>query len=194
MLRNSDNRVAALCVVGVALMAGLSYAAVPLYRLYDRRHCLVDAADTARAAGALPTRAWPKPSAVPGRSSGGTQKRAAGVTEYIVKITVTAALVVLISEIGKRSSVAGALLASLPIVSILAMLWLYSDTRDAAQVAALARSIFWLVLPSLLLFLVLPMLLERGFNFYVSLSVAAAVTIAGYFVTLALARYFGVQP
>jgi hypothetical protein len=116
------------------------------------------------------------------------------VTEYIVKITVTTALVVLISEIGKRSSVAGALLASLPIVSILAMLWLYSDTRDATQVAALARSIFWLVLPSLLLFLVLPMLLERGLNFYVSLSVAAAVTIAGYVVTLSLARYFGAQP
>jgi hypothetical protein len=62
------------------------------------------------------------------------------VTEYIVKITVTTALVVLISEIGKRSSVAGALLASLPIVSILAMLWLYSDTRDATQVAVLRQS------------------------------------------------------
>jgi hypothetical protein len=112
------------------------------------------------------------------------------MTQYIVKIFVTTALVVLISEIGKRRSVLGALLASLPLVSILAMIWLYSDTRDAAQVAVLARSIFWLVLPSLLLFLVLPLLIERGIPFYVSLGVAAGVTIAGYFVTLSLVRNF----
>jgi hypothetical protein len=113
------------------------------------------------------------------------------MTEYAVKVVVTAALVVLVAEIGKRSTLLGALLASLPLVSVLAMIWLYSDTRDAAQVAALARSVFWLVLPSLLLFLVLPVLIERGYNFYLSLGVAVGVTIAGYLATIALARYFG---
>ena len=115
------------------------------------------------------------------------------MTEYVVKIIVTTALVVLIAEIGKRSTLAGALLASLPLVSVLAMIWLYSDTRDAAQVAALARNILWLVLPSLLLFWLLPVLIERGYGFYVSLSAAAGVTIAGYFVTIALVRHFGLD-
>jgi F0F1-type ATP synthase assembly protein I len=87
--------------------------------------------------------------------------------EYVVKVAVSAVLIVLISETSKRSTLLGALLASLPLVSVLAMLWLYSDTRDAAQVAALARSIFWLVLPSLLLFLLLPVLIERGYSFSV---------------------------
>ncbi len=111
--------------------------------------------------------------------------------EYVVKVAVSAALIVLISEISKRSTLLGALLASLPLVSVLAMLWLYSDTRDAAQVAALARSIFWLVLPSLLLFLLLPMLIERGYSFYFSLGAAVLVTVAGYLATIALARHFG---
>ena len=112
------------------------------------------------------------------------------MTEYAVKVAITAILVVLIAEIGKRSSLLGALLASLPLVSILAMLWLYFDTRDAQQVATLARGIFWLVLPSLLLFWLLPVLIERGHGFYLSLGAASAATIAAYLATLALARLF----
>jgi hypothetical protein len=113
------------------------------------------------------------------------------MTYYIVKLVATAALVVLISEISKRSTFIGAVLASLPIVSVLAMIWLYADTRDVAQVAALSKSVFWLVLPSLVLFVLLPVLLERGYNFYASLAISAVATIAGYYVTIAVARYIG---
>jgi len=115
------------------------------------------------------------------------------MTYYVVKLAVTAALVVAISELAKRSTVAGALLASLPLVSVLAMIWLYADTKDATQVAALSRSVFWLVLPSLALFLVLPALLDRGFGFYVSLTGAAIVTIAAYSATLAVLGHFGIR-
>ena len=83
------------------------------------------------------------------------------MTYYLVKITITALLVVLIAEISKRSSFVGAVLASVPLVSVLAMIWLYIDTRDVDKVAALASGIFWLVLPSLALFIVLPIMLSR---------------------------------
>ena len=77
-----------------------------------------------------------------------------------IKIVVTAVLVVAISEVAKRSTLLGAVLASLPLTSLLAMIWLYADTGDAQQVADLASGIFWLVLPSLVLFVALPLLLR----------------------------------
>lgn len=115
------------------------------------------------------------------------------MTYYVLKLAITALLVVAISEFAKRSTIAGALLASLPLVSLLAMIWLYAENKDAAEIAALSRSIFWLVLPSLALFLVLPELLERGYAFYLSLGVAVTVTIAAYGATLAILHYVGIR-
>lgn len=112
---------------------------------------------------------------------------------YLTKIFVSAALIALISEISKRSTLLGAILASVPLVSVLAMIWLYVDTHDVAQVASLSRSIVWLVLPSLVLFVLLPVLLERGYAFYLSLALSTGATVLAYYVTLALARHFGVR-
>jgi hypothetical protein len=108
------------------------------------------------------------------------------------KIAVTAALVVAIAEVAKRSSSMGALLASIPLTSVLAMIWLYADTGDAEKVAALAGSIFWLVLPSLALFIALPLLLRAGWGFTPSLLAACGLTIACYFVMLAILKRLGV--
>lgn len=115
------------------------------------------------------------------------------MTYYIIKIAVTTALIVLISEVSERSTLLGAILASVPLVSVLAMIWLYSETRDAAQVAALARSVFWLVLPSLVLFVTLPLLLARGVNFYIGLGAAVAATVAAYFVMILVGRGLGLK-
>jgi hypothetical protein len=114
-----------------------------------------------------------------------------GVAYYIVKLVVTSALVVAISELSKRSTLAGSLLASVPIVSVLAMIWLYADTRDVAQVATLARSVFWLVLPSLVLLLLLPTLLDRGYGFFASLAVSIGATILVYLAAIPVGRHLG---
>lgn len=113
------------------------------------------------------------------------------MTYYLTKIAITTLLVVLVSEAAKRSVLLGAVLASMPIVSVLAMLWLYVDTKDAVQVAQLSRSIVWLVVPSLVLFVVLPVLLGRGVGFYLSLAVSIAATVLAYFGTIAAARRLG---
>jgi hypothetical protein len=112
---------------------------------------------------------------------------------YAVKVLISASLVVLVSELAKRSTLAGAVLASIPLVSVLAMIWLYVDTRDVAQVAALSRSVFWLVLPSLVLFVLLPVLLQRGVGFYASLVASIGATVVAYLGMIATARHFGLR-
>ena len=112
---------------------------------------------------------------------------------YLVKIAVTTVLVVAISEIAKRSTFTGALLASVPLISVLAMFWLYIDTKDVTKVSALATSVFWLVLPSLALFVTLPFLLKQGLNFYLSISVSIGITIGCYFLLISLLNYYGVK-
>ena len=100
--------------------------------------------------------------------------------QYMIKVAVTAVVVVAVTELGKRSSFWGAVIASLPLTSVLAFVWLYVDGRDTQAVARLSTSIFWLVLPSLALFLVLPVLL-RSWSFWPSLGIACVVTITAYF-------------
>ena len=112
---------------------------------------------------------------------------------YLVKLAVTTILIVLISEIAKRSSFAGALLASIPLVSVLAMIWLYVDTKDASKVSALATSVFWLVLPSLALFIALPLLLKYGINFYASMSISIVITVACYWIMVLMLNQLGIR-
>ena len=112
---------------------------------------------------------------------------------YLTKILITVALIVAISEIAKRSSLIAAVLASIPLVSVLAMLWLYWETRDTGRISAFASSVFWLVLPSLSLFLVLPWLLKKGLHFYLSLGLAVAATVACYSLTILVLGKAGIR-
>ena len=112
---------------------------------------------------------------------------------YLIKIVVTTGLVVIISEIAKRSSLVGGILASIPLVSVLAMLWLYIDTKDVAKVSSLSNNIFWLVLPSLTLFIALPIMLKQGLNFYLSLSLSVGLTALCYMLLIVLLNHFGVK-
>ncbi len=112
---------------------------------------------------------------------------------YILKFFVSALIIVLVSEIAKRSSGFAALIASLPLTSLLAIIWLHIDGSESTQIAELSSQIFWLVLPSLVLFLVLPLLLKQGIGFWSSLAFSATATIVCYFALLPLLRRFGVQ-
>jgi len=98
----------------------------------------------------------------------------------IIKTLLTAVIIVGISEIGKRFTTFAALLAALPLTSLLAMIWLYSDTRDSELIADLSIAIFWLVLPTLLFFLVLPWLLRHQYNFWLSIFISSVVMIVFY--------------
>lgn len=99
---------------------------------------------------------------------------------FLIKVSLSAVIVAAVSEIARRSTLFGALVASLPLASLLAMIWLYRDTGDAARVAALSNDILWLVLPSLVLFGLLPLLIKRGVNFYPALGMASTATVVAY--------------
>ena len=88
---------------------------------------------------------------------------------YFLKIVISAISIVIISEIAKRSSFMGGLIASIPLISLLAFFWLYIETKEPSKIIDLSYAIFWLVIPSLVLFLILPELLKYGFNFYISI-------------------------
>ena len=111
----------------------------------------------------------------------------------VIKALLSGAIVAAVSEIARRYPGWGGLLASLPLTSLLAFVWLYLDTGNAQAVAELSRGIFWLVLASLPLFVVLPMLLTRAqWPFWPSLGAACAVTVVAYFVLVWGLRRAGV--
>jgi hypothetical protein len=112
---------------------------------------------------------------------------------YALKVVVSALVIVAVTEISKRSAGFAALVASLPLISLLAFVWLHVEGATPAQIAALSSQIFWLVLPSLLLFILLSLLLKHGLGFWLSLGLSVAATIAFYFVLLPLLRRLGVQ-
>jgi hypothetical protein len=106
------------------------------------------------------------------------------LTYLVLKFGLSAAALVAVAEIAKRSSVWAALVASLPLTSLLAFVWLYIDTKDTQKVAALSGDIFWLVIPSLALFPVLTGLLRNGVSFWLAMAGAISVTLVAYAVTL----------
>jgi hypothetical protein len=115
------------------------------------------------------------------------------VLQYTIKVLITAVVVVAVSELGKRSSFLGALLASLPLTSLLAFVWLYRGTGNVEAVASLSHGIFWLVLASLPLFLILPALLKSGVSFWPAFGASCVVTVGLYFGLVWVLRRFGVQ-
>lgn len=98
----------------------------------------------------------------------------------LIKAAISGVIVALVSEIAKRYPGLGGLLASLPLISILGMIWLWRDTRDPARLADHATATFWFVLPSLPMFLLVPALLKRGVGFWPALAAGCALTIALY--------------
>jgi hypothetical protein len=112
---------------------------------------------------------------------------------YVIKVAVTAIVVVAVAEIAKRSPVWAALLASLPLTSLLAFVWLYLDTGETERVAALSHSILWLVLPSLVLLVLLPILLRAGWGFWGSLASSCAVTAGAYLAMIWVLARVGVH-
>ncbi|MFT5171039.1 MAG: hypothetical protein ACI9BD_000811 [Candidatus Marinamargulisbacteria bacterium] len=99
---------------------------------------------------------------------------------FAFKIFLSAFIIAGVSELAKRVTWIAAILASVPILSILALIWLYVETKDVQRVIDLSNGIFWAVLPSLLFFVVLPLLLRQGVGFPISLSISILIMASGY--------------
>ena len=111
----------------------------------------------------------------------------------ILKAAISGVIVAIVSEVAKRSPGAGALIASLPLVSVLGMIWLWRDTGDRERMASHAGATFWYVLPSLPMFLLIPALLKRGAPFWVALAAGCALTVALYLTMTAVGPRIGLK-
>jgi hypothetical protein len=110
-----------------------------------------------------------------------------------IKALLSGFLAATVSEIARRSPAFGALVASLPLISIMAVIWLWRDTADEASIASHMEATFFYVLPSLPMFLLVPAMLRAGLGFWPSLLAGCLVTIILYSITVWLAARFGVQ-
>ena len=112
---------------------------------------------------------------------------------FIIKTLLTAIVVVTVSEIAKRSSLLAGLLASIPLTSFLAFIWLYWETRDSQKVIDLSYSIIWMVIPSFTFFIVLPLALKLNISFVISMIIAIFFTALIYWIFLELLAKFGLN-
>lgn len=110
-----------------------------------------------------------------------------------IKAAVSGVLIALASSLAKRYPGTGALIASLPLVSILGMIWLWHERPDVENMAAHAKATFWYVLPSLPMFLLIPYLLRHGTGFWLALFAGCALTVFLYSLVVWLGPRIGVQ-
>jgi len=98
----------------------------------------------------------------------------------VIKAALSGIIVAAVSEIARRYPTWGGLVASLPLTSLLAMIWLWRDSGDTGKVAELSQSTIWFILPSVPLFIALPLLLKSGVSFWASMAIVIAGTLALY--------------
>jgi hypothetical protein len=110
-----------------------------------------------------------------------------------IKAAISGVLAAAVSDIAKRSPAFGALVASLPLISIMAVIWLWRDTGDSLRIASHMEATFWYVLPSLPMFLVMPAMLRGGIGFWPSLAASCLLTVVLYFVTAWALAKFGIH-
>ena len=115
------------------------------------------------------------------------------MTYLLIKAALSGIIIAVVSEVARRNAGFGALIASLPLVSILGMIWLWRDTGDALRIADHAAGTFWFVLPSMPMFLLLPAMLRSGVGVWAALGIGCAVTIALYFLMLWIGPKFGLR-
>jgi hypothetical protein len=111
---------------------------------------------------------------------GQSQPNGRPVLYFIIKAALSGLIAAAAAEVARRYPGWGGLVASLPLTSLLAMIWLWRDTGDPQKVAELTTGIFWFILPSLALFLVLPWLLRSGLGFWTAMALSVAGTLALY--------------
>jgi hypothetical protein len=115
------------------------------------------------------------------------------VLYLLVKAALSGVIIAVASEVARRWPGWGALIVSLPLVSVLAMIWLWRDTHDPVRLASHAEATFWFVLPSLPMFLLIPLLIRQGYSFWTALALGCVVTMALYSTMVWMGPRFGLK-
>ncbi|KUO56232.1 MAG: hypothetical protein APF78_12145 [Sphingomonadales bacterium BRH_c3] len=112
---------------------------------------------------------------------------------FVAKALLAGAMIAAIAEVGRRLPAMAALIASLPLVSILGMIFLWHARPDTENMATHAEATFWFVLPSLPMFLLMPWMLRQGSSFWIALAAGCALTVALYFIMVQFGPRVGIR-
>ncbi len=113
--------------------------------------------------------------------------------EFLTKTIISALIIAVVSEVSKKSPSIGAIIVSLPLTSILAIIWLYLDTQNSAKVLQLSNSIIWVVLPSIIFFIVLSLLLFKNCKFHWAMILSSIAMIISYYAYLKILSFFRIN-
>lgn len=113
--------------------------------------------------------------------------------QIVAKALLAGAMIAAIVEIGKRLPATAAIVASLPLVSVLGMIFLWWERPDAENMAQHSQATFWYVLPSLPMFLVIPVLLRHGVPFWAALALGCGLTVALYLAMMQFGSRLGLR-
>jgi hypothetical protein len=111
----------------------------------------------------------------------------------LIKAALSGVIIAIASEVARRWPGWGALIVSLPLVSVLAMIWLWRDTHDPLRLAAHAEATFWFVLPTMPMFLLIPLMLRNGSPFWAALASGCALTVVLYLAMIGLGPRYGLK-
>ena len=106
----------------------------------------------------------------------------------IVKAVTSGMIILIASEVSNRSTILAALIIALPLVSIISLTWVWIETKDVSKIALLSSQIFWFVIPSLPMFLIIPALLQKGAHFFIALLAGCSVTVILFYLAHYLIR------
>tara|TARA_A100001015_G_C14971441_1_gene705331 strand:- start:441 stop:791 length:351 start_codon:yes stop_codon:yes gene_type:complete len=115
------------------------------------------------------------------------------MTLLVIKAVISGVLIALISEIARKYPGLGALIASVPLISIFAMIWMWIENKNANNIADHAEATFWLVLPTLPMFLIIPFLLRANWNIWLVLTLSITITIIFYLITIKFLSFTNIK-
>lgn len=113
--------------------------------------------------------------------------------QFLIKTAISALVIAAVSTVSRRVPVVGAIMISLPLNSMLAFVWLYNDSKDVGKVIDFSYSIFWIIVPSVVFFLILPALLKRDYGFYAAMALSSLAMAASYWLYVKLLTRLGVR-
>ena len=111
----------------------------------------------------------------------------------LIKAALSGVLIAIASEVARRWPGWGSLIVALPLVSVLTMIWLWRDTHDPERVAVLSAGAFWFILPSLPMFLLIPLMLRQGWSFWAALLAGCMLTVVLYLAMVQFGPRFGLK-
>ena len=110
----------------------------------------------------------------------------------VFKLLMTSAMIVLISEVAKKSDRLGGLIAALPLVTVITLIWLYIEEQPESKIANHAWYTFWYVVPTLPMFLAFPFLLKR-FGFWLTLGISIVITLIAFYIFAKIVKLYGIE-